>query len=144
MSRYIKRSLGEGERVEIVGRFPTVFWIGAWATLIVLGPFLIGVYFFARWAVYMKSTFAVVTNQRVILKRGLIRRWTEELAVDSIESVELDQSVLGRLFGYGTITVHGTGEASIELPPVAHAVAFRRALQTSHERHMAEVRTLAA
>ena len=51
----------------------------------------------------------VVTNKRVIVKTGLISRRTLEMNLNKIESVNVDQSILGRLLNYGTITIIGTG-----------------------------------
>ncbi len=59
------------------------------------------------------TTELAVTDRRVIFKRGLIRRHTVEMNMDKVESVDVDQSILGRLFNYGDVTVRGTG-ASIE------------------------------
>ena len=59
------------------------------------------------------TTELAVTDRRVIFKRGLVRRHTVEMNMDKVESVDVDQSILGRLFNYGDVTVRGTG-ASIE------------------------------
>jgi uncharacterized membrane protein YdbT with pleckstrin-like domain len=59
------------------------------------------------------STELAVTDRRVIFKRGLVRRHTVEMNMDKVESVDVDQSILGRIFNYGDVTVRGTG-ASIE------------------------------
>ena len=59
------------------------------------------------------TTELAVTDRRVIFKRGLIRRHTVEMNMDKVESVDVDQSILGRIFNYGDVTVRGTG-ASIE------------------------------
>jgi uncharacterized membrane protein YdbT with pleckstrin-like domain len=74
-----------------------------------------------------------VTTERVILKRGLIRRSTEEFAVESIESVALHQSIWGRLFGYGSLLVRGAGEAQVIFPNMADPIAFRRAIEAGRE-----------
>jgi hypothetical protein len=66
---------------------------------------------------------------RFILKRGWLRRATDELQLTSIEEVNLDQSVLGRLLGYGRLVLHGTGVNDIKLPSLADPVGLRRALQ---------------
>jgi len=70
-----------------------------------------------------------VTNNRFILKRGWLRRSTDELQLNSIEEVNLEQHALGRLFGYGRLVLHGTGVNDIRLPPLADPVGLRRALQ---------------
>jgi uncharacterized membrane protein YdbT with pleckstrin-like domain len=67
---------------------------------------------FRAW-VRRVSTELAVTDRRVIFKRGLIRRHTVEMNMDKVESVDVDQSILGRIFNYGDVTVRGTG-ASIE------------------------------
>lgn len=51
----------------------------------------------------------VVTNNRIIIKRGIISRNTKELRFGKVESCEVEQGILGRLFGYGEICVKGTG-----------------------------------
>ena len=55
---------------------------------------------FKRW-----TTEIAVTDRRVIYKRGFIRRHTIEMNMDKIESVDVDQSALGRILDYGTITI---------------------------------------
>ena len=62
------------------------------------------------------TTEIAVTDRRAIVKRGLIRRSTMEMNVWQVESVGVDQSILGRLLDYGTVTARGTG-AGIE--PIA-------------------------
>ena len=55
-------------------------------------------------------TEIAVTNRRVIYKKGLIRRQTNEMNMDKVESVKIDQSILGRMLDYGSVTILGTGE----------------------------------
>ena len=67
------------------------------------------------------STEIVVTDRRIILKRGWIRRHTVEMNMQKVESVDVDQTLLGRLFNYGNITIRGTGSifetlANIDAP----------------------------
>ncbi len=57
---------------------------------------------------YFTSEFGV-TNQRVLIKVGLIRRDTFELLLNKVESFQVNQSILGRILGYGTIIISGTG-----------------------------------
>lgn len=59
---------------------------------------------FRRW-----TTEIAVTDRRIILKRGLIRRRTVEMNMQKVESVDVDQTLLGRLFDYGDVTIRGTG-----------------------------------
>ena len=71
----------------------------------------------------------VVTNKRVIVKTGLISRRTLEMNLNKIESVNVDQSILGRLLNYGTITIIGTGGTKESFTNIAHAVEFRKKFQ---------------
>ena len=61
---------------------------------------------FVRWI-----TEIAVTDRRIIYKRGFINRHTEEMNMDKVASVDVDQSILGRILDYGTLHVIGTGGA---------------------------------
>ncbi len=72
-------------------------------------------------AIRRATTELVVTDRRVIFKRGIVSRHTVEMNRAKIESVDVDQSLLGRILGYGTVVVRGTGGgleplANIEAP----------------------------
>lgn len=56
-----------------------------------------------------KSTEFVITNKRILLKRGFIRRATNEILLARIESISVYQTLFGRIFNYGTILISGTG-----------------------------------
>ena len=74
------------------------------------------------------GTEIAITDRRIIYKTGLVERHTVEISMDKVESVDVDQSVLGRIFGYGTVTVRGTGEAAEPLRNVAAPIALRNAV----------------
>jgi len=61
---------------------------------------------FRRW-----TTEIAVTDRRIVLKRGLIRRHTIEMNMQKVESVDVDQTLAGRLFNYGSVTIRGTGSS---------------------------------
>ncbi len=86
---------------------------------------LIGFYKLLQAWVRRLTTELVVTDRRVIYKRGLIRRFTAEMNMEKVESVSVDQSILGRLFNYGTITVRGTGGGMDALPDIDDPLTFR-------------------
>jgi uncharacterized membrane protein YdbT with pleckstrin-like domain len=71
------------------------------------------------------STEFAVTDHRIIYKTGLLGRHTLEMNRTKIESVDVDQSILGRLLGYGTIIVRGTGGSLEPIRYVAEPLAFR-------------------
>ncbi len=71
------------------------------------------------------STEIDVTDRRVVYKRGLFRRHTVEMNMDKVESVDVDQSILGRIFDYGDVTVRGTGVTMEKVSLVQAPVTFR-------------------
>jgi uncharacterized membrane protein YdbT with pleckstrin-like domain len=96
------------------------------ATAIVVGcGFLIS--FVHAWFIRWITEFAV-TDRRVIYKRGFISRHTVEMNMDKIESVDVDQSLLGRVLDYGTIHVLGTGQGIERLRWIASPLALRNAI----------------
>ena len=78
---------------------------------------------FKRW-----TTEVAVTDRRIIYKHGFINRHTVEMNMDKVESVDVDQSVFGRLFDYGDITVRGTGSSIEPLRRIDSPLAFRNAV----------------
>jgi uncharacterized membrane protein YdbT with pleckstrin-like domain len=83
---------------------------------------------FARAWLWQWTTELAVTDRRVIYKRGFIRRDTVEMNMDKVEAVEVQQSVLGRLFNYGTLNVKGTGQSIEHLCTIASPLALRNAM----------------
>lgn len=70
-----------------------------------------------------------VTNKRVIFKTGLMKRSSEELFLNKIESVTVDEGLWGRALNYGTVNVRGTGGTLEPFHKIAHAQEFRRQIQ---------------
>jgi uncharacterized membrane protein YdbT with pleckstrin-like domain len=70
-----------------------------------------------------------VTNKRVIFKTGVMRRSSEEIFLSKVESVTVDEGLLGRALNYGTINVRGTGGTLEPFHKIAHAQEFRRHVQ---------------
>lgn len=133
MNQYVDQSLAAGEKIVMRGRWPLIYWLAAWIVLAALAVIVLGIVLFALAAIRMLTTEFAVTNQRVLLKRGVLTLHTQELSVSSIEEVRLEQSILGRLFGYGVVIVTGTGEGVITFPPMANPIAFRRAIEEARE-----------
>lgn len=78
------------------------------------------------------TTEIAVTTKRVILKRGLVSRRVDQMRTDFIEGDDLDQTIMGRIFDYGTVKIYGTGTESIFFPGyTADPIGFRRALQAA-------------
>ena len=88
-----------------------------------------GAFFLARAWFNWWITEIAVTNRRVIYKRGFISRTTAEMHMDKIESVKIDQSILGRILDYGKVTVLGTGTGTESLGKIDEPIATPLALR---------------
>ena len=80
------------------------------------------------WVNYLCAEFGI-TNQRVIVKEGFLKRKTSEVFLKSVESVQVDQSIWGRMLNFGTITVSGTGGASDPLSMIRAPLEFKKQVQ---------------
>lgn len=94
--------------------------------VIALLLFLFGIGSLIKALVYKVTTELAVTTKRVIAKVGFIRRQTMELNHSKVESFRIDQSILGRIFGFGTLVVCGTGGGKTPIDKIAAPLAFRR------------------
>jgi uncharacterized membrane protein YdbT with pleckstrin-like domain len=81
---------------------------------------------FRRW-----TTEIAVTDRRIILKRGLIRRHTVEMNMQKVESVDIDQTLVGRIFDYGNITIRGTGSTFERLDRIDAPLKLRTTVTAS-------------
>ena len=119
MGHYVDNNLTRDEHVELETSYHwiTFFSLRALFTLF-LAPII------DRYT----DEFAV-TNKRVIIKTGLISRQIFEMNHSKIESVNVDQSILGRILGYGTITVVGSGGTRGVFSNIRNPLAFRRKFQ---------------
>ena len=154
MGRYIDEILQPGERVLYSTNEHWMFFLPAIAAWIVVVLFLVlsrmvaadvlmlvcvalaavaglaALYWtvtawFHRW-----TTETDVTNMRVVHKTGFIKRRTFEMSLDKVESVDVNQSILGRLMNYGDITIQGVGEGTQTISTIASPLAFRNAITT--------------
>jgi uncharacterized membrane protein YdbT with pleckstrin-like domain len=80
---------------------------------------------FHRW-----TTETDVTNMRVVHQTGFIKRRSFEMALDKVESVDVAQSILGRILNYGDVTILGVGEGRETIRTIASPLAFRSAITT--------------
>jgi Bacterial PH domain len=75
---------------------------------------------FHRW-----TTETDVTNLRVVHKTGFIKRQTFEMSLDKVESVDVNQSILGRILNYGDVSIFGVGEGNKTISTIASPLEFR-------------------
>jgi len=102
---------------------------GGGAALIVCGVVVILIGMVRRSATEM-----AVTNRRVVIKTGLMSRKTIEMLLNKVESIEVSETTGGRMLGYGTIVMIGTGGTSEPFREVAHPLEFRNQVQQQIEK----------
>jgi len=154
MARYIDEILQPGERVlystnaHWIFYFPAILaWIVALAlfvlsrqsdiySVMILSLFgsglvaLAALYWTVKGWFHRFTTETDVTNLRVVHKTGFIKRRTFEMALDKVESVDVDQSILGRILNYGDVTIRGVGEGIETIKTIASPLAFRSSITT--------------
>jgi len=103
--------------------------------MIVGAAFLvIALFFIARGVLMRNATEMTVTNKRVFVKVGLAARRTIELLLSRVESIGVEESVMGRMLGYGKVIVHGTGGTPETFNKIAHPLEFRTQVQQQIEK----------
>jgi uncharacterized membrane protein YdbT with pleckstrin-like domain len=128
---YIEESLSSGEEVVAVfrlhwfSRLPMVLWILLALPTLGLTLILAG-YEFVR----LRCIEQGLTNKRVVFKKGIISRSTEEMKLKSVETVEIEQGVLGRIFGYGDVKVTGRGISDVVFKGVADPIAVKKQIES--------------
>jgi uncharacterized membrane protein YdbT with pleckstrin-like domain len=126
MASYVESVLISGEAVLHRGRVS--LWPHAWKIVlgILLLPVVIGLAILIWVFIIYKTTEIAITNTRIIAKFGFISRSTTEINLPKVESLQVDQGVMGRMFDYGTIVVAGAGTPNLRIPGVADPLRFRR------------------
>ena len=160
---YIEKSLIEGEAVLYTARLHWIvlLWpvlIGVPIGIAGIGFLVGGVYHSARWSgfsgamgvvgfllflgaiviigggiVRRNATEIAVTNRRVLIKNGIVNRRTLELLLVRIESIGVDETPLGRMLGYGTVILRGTGGTPEQFERIARPLEFRKQVQSQVE-----------
>jgi len=91
--------------------------------------FLVGAVLFCVGLLKRNVTEMAVTNKRVIVKTGLAERRTTEILLSRIESVVVDEPAMGRILGYGTVIVRGTGGTPEVFEKIYRPLEFREQVQ---------------
>src|SRR5690349_3414206 len=148
---YVNSVLQPGETIKVIGRLHWINYLKAFLLLAIAVILLLyGTHDMTKvqrtatyvgWLVLAVSVVMLlsswftrqmtelsVTNHRVIYKTGFLRRHTVEMNMDKVETVNVDQSILGRIFGYGTIHVLGTGQGIEGLSRIGRPIAVRNAI----------------
>jgi uncharacterized membrane protein YdbT with pleckstrin-like domain len=143
--RYIERILQPGESLVYTGRIHWIIYLpaalllavalaaltraggasqGLWVLVAGLCAVVGALAGFSAW-IKRWTTEIDVTDRRIVYKRGLIRRHTVEMNMDKVESVDVDQTILGRLLNFGNVTIRGTGAGIEPLFNVEAPLQFR-------------------
>jgi uncharacterized membrane protein YdbT with pleckstrin-like domain len=148
---YVERVLQPGEQVRHIS---SIHWIVYWPSVAV-AVLAVAAYWFGEtrllpnlglYTAYALALVAfvlmvrewyqwwiteiAVTDRRVIYKKGLIRLKTNEMNMDKVESVQVAQSVFGRMFDFGTVKILGTGEGIETLHTIATPIELRNSIIT--------------
>jgi uncharacterized membrane protein YdbT with pleckstrin-like domain len=152
MARYIDEILQPGERVLYSTNAHWIFYfpaIVAW--VVALGLFvasrrfdiysvemlclfgsglvaLAALFWTVKGWFHRLTTETDVTNLRVVHKTGFITRKTFEMSLDKVESVDVDQSILGRILNYGNVTIRGVGKGFEKIDTIASPLDFRNSI----------------
>jgi uncharacterized membrane protein YdbT with pleckstrin-like domain len=141
---YVNNSLIPNEQVVyrthlnlVIFTWPLLFAALALAALVLGYRMTAGVLFILalvlllpKYVAYATSEFAV-TNKRLIVKVGVLRRRTIELQLSKVEAIAVEQGLLGRILGYGNIVVTGTGGTKEPFRTISGPLEFRRAVQAA-------------
>lgn len=97
---------------------------------VAIAAFVVSAIVFAVGAVKRNATEMALTNKRVIVKTGLTTRRTIELVLSRIESIVVEEPTLGRVLGFGTVIIRGTGGTPEVFEKIAHPLEFREQVQS--------------
>ena len=135
MSSYVQSVIGPGEKIEYEGK------VSVWSMvpLFILGSILLPAYGLGLlfWlSAYLRyiSTELAITDKKIIAKFGFIKRESIELLLPKVETIQVKQSMLGRMLNYGSIVVSGAGTPQAPVPGISHPIDFRRAFMDVKER----------
>lgn len=127
---YIEESLSNGETINKVFKHHWIvkFYIGLnfffALTIIWLIPAIL---IWLNW----KYTENGVTNKRVIHKHGIISRVTDEIRLSAIESIQIKQTLMGRIFGYGNIIIAGRGNGIVHIRWIDNPLEAKRTIENA-------------
>ena len=139
MTSYVDGALVKDEKILYLGH------VSLWSLtiLIILGfllliAFGLGLIFWLIAYIKYKTTELAITNKRVIAKFGFISRKTVELNINRVESIQVHQSILGRIFDFGTLVISGAGNPQAPIPGISDPMGFRKAFMEAQDQPKGE------
>jgi uncharacterized membrane protein YdbT with pleckstrin-like domain len=128
MTSYVEGALVKDDKIVHIGHISLWSLSHLFALGVILLPlFGLGLIFLVLAYIRYQTTELAITSKRVIAKFGFISRRTIEININKVESVQVDQGILGRLFDYGTLVISGAGTPQAPIPGISAPMAFRRA-----------------
>lgn len=117
----------------LLGSLPVLFMSEGLLAKMEIGMFALGILLIVWPFLVRATTELVLTNRRVIAKFGVISRDTVEIGFKKIESIRVNQGVIGRMLNYGNIVITGSGATHAPIQNIANPLEFRRAFDTAME-----------
>ncbi|PHQ78150.1 MAG: hypothetical protein COB66_09470 [Coxiella sp. (in: Bacteria)] len=167
--RYLQKTLLNNERIIFVAHPHWIVYVPSVCTLVIavllfaFGPYiavinlsiasftfyeilsiacgLVGAFTFIKAYIFHRTSEYGITNKRILMKMGWIERNSLELFLDKIEAVHINQSITGRLLGFGTLVVIGTGGSRDPFINVPKPLEFRKIVQQAIDDHEEHVQT---
>ncbi len=135
MTSYVEGALVADEKIVYVGHVSLwSLWLLIVVGFVLLAAFGLGLIFWLVAYVKYKSTELAITNRRVIAKFGFISRRTIEINIAKVESIQVDQGILGRILDFGTLVISGAGNPQAPIPGISDPMAFRKAFMEAQDR----------
>ena len=127
MGAFVNNSLISGEAIECNAEisWASQFWYFFWA-VITIPTVILPILFILLAIINVTTTELAVTNKKVIGKAGFIRRASIDMPLNKLESVNIDQGIVGRIFGYGRVSIRGIGGNNVTIPHIKAPYDFRR------------------
>src|SRR5450830_1457170 len=127
MGSFVKDSLIPGENIESTAEISWMsqFWYFFW-TVLLCWTAIIPVLLILSAIINIVTTELAVTNKKIIGKTGFIRRESIDMPLSKLESVTVDQGIVGRIFGYGRVSIRGIGGNRVSIPYIKNPMEFRR------------------
>jgi uncharacterized membrane protein YdbT with pleckstrin-like domain len=116
MGKYVNKQLLLGEKIVHETNYHWTHYL-SWVSL-----FTLGLYPYIQ----IKTDEFVVTSKRIIIKKGLLTHYTLEMNLSRVETVQVEQGIIGRMLGYGCITIIGSGGTKERFMEIQNPIQFRQ------------------
>lgn len=155
--RYVEEILSPGEQIVAASRLHWIVFLGPIA-FVVIGAILVvyssmvpaspvpglpylslmvialGILSEVQAVILYRTTEFAITNKRIIAKSGWLHRKSRDIHLGKVESINVDQTFLGRLLGYGSLMIIGTGGTKEFFPNIAGVINFQSATNAQIDR----------